>query len=67
MSDLTPNTLQQQVERLLEHCRHLQLENTRLQASEQNLKQERNRLLQVRDSTQKKLEAMIDRLKAMEQ
>ncbi|MEH6470687.1 MAG: TIGR02449 family protein [Halopseudomonas sp.] len=66
MSESTPTDLEYQVEQLLSYCQQLQQQNRQLLAREQTLKLERNQLRQTRDVTQKKVEAMISRLKAME-
>lgn len=73
MPETSHTDLQQKVEQLLDYCQHLQLQNQQLQQQnrqlsrrEQSLKLERNRLLQNRDKTQKRVEAMIGRLKALE-
>ena len=67
MSESTPTDLEYQVQQLLSYCQQLQQQNHQLRAREQALKLERNQLRQARDTTQKKVEAMISRFKAMEQ
>ncbi|MEH6649670.1 MAG: DUF904 domain-containing protein [Motiliproteus sp.] len=66
MSETPQNNLHHSVEQLISYCQRLELQNQQLKTSEQALKLERNRLLLVRDKTQKRVEAMISRLKAME-
>ncbi len=67
MSESTSTDLEYQVQQLLSYCQQLQQQNNQLRAREQTLKLERNQLRQVRDTTQKQIEAMIGRFKAMEQ
>lgn len=59
--------LEQQIEQLLTRCQDLHQENRALRRREQEWKSERARLLQTHNSTEAKVEAMIQRLKAMEQ
>ena len=59
--------LEQHIDQLLEHCRHLELENQRLRKQEPLLKEERNRLQHANEATRHKVEAMITRLKSLEQ
>ena len=67
MSESTSTDLEYQVQQLLDLCQQLQQQNNQLRDREQALKLERNQLRQARDATQKKVEAMISRFKAMEQ
>jgi len=67
MSEQIFEHLEQQVDRLVERCQRLQNENQKLLKREAEWKSERAQLLQTRDSTRSKVEAMISRLKAMEQ
>ncbi|MFT5720445.1 MAG: cell division protein ZapB [Motiliproteus sp.] len=67
MSEPTPTDLEYQVQQLLDYCQQLKQQNSQLRTREQALKLERNQLRQTCDSTQKKIEAMISRFKAMEQ
>ena len=73
MSEQIFEHLEHQVDRLIERCQHLSEENQQLQQENQKLleretewRSERARLLQARDNTQSRVEAMISRLKAME-
>ncbi len=59
--------LEQQIERLISRCQTLQQENAQLLKRDAEWKAERAQLLQTRDNTRSKVEAMISRLKAMEQ
>ncbi|MFT6916253.1 MAG: hypothetical protein ACJAWL_002581 [Motiliproteus sp.] len=67
MSQSSPTDLEYQVQQLLDYCQQLKQQNSQLQIREQALKRECNQLRQTRDHTQKKVEAMISRFKAMEQ
>ncbi|WP_421868639.1 DUF904 domain-containing protein [Motiliproteus sp.] len=66
MLEPTPSDLPSQVQSLLDYCAQLERQNRQLRERQQSLLQERNRLRIVRDETQKQVEAMIDRLRAME-
>ncbi|RDE18183.1 DUF904 domain-containing protein [Motiliproteus coralliicola] len=66
MLEPTPSDLSSQVQSLLDYCAQLERQNRQLRERQQSLLQERNRLRIVRDETQKQVEAMIDRLRAME-
>lgn len=61
------NELERGIERLLDHCRRLEEENRQLREREQSWRSERMHLVQQRDSVRTRVEAMISRLKAMEQ
>ncbi|MBY4676901.1 TIGR02449 family protein [Marinobacterium arenosum] len=61
------DALEQQIERLLARCQQLEQDNQHLRASEAQLREERARLLQINDQTRHKVEAMIQRLKSLEQ
>lgn len=61
-----PSDLPNQVQSLLDYCSQLEKQNQQLQERQQSLLQERNRLRIVRDKTQQQVEAMIERLRAME-
>lgn len=67
MSESTSTDLEYQVQQLLDYCQQLQRQNSQLRVREQALKLERNQLRQAREVTQKQVEAMISRFKAMEQ
>ncbi len=67
MSEHSFNALEQRIDQLMEHCNTLVLENQRLQKQEKLLKEERNRLQQANQATRHKVEAMISRLKSLEQ
>ncbi len=67
MSDHYFDALERKIDQLLDHCHQLEQENQRLRQQEATLKDERARLLQLNDQTRSKVEAMIQRLKALEQ
>ncbi len=67
MSDHYFDALERKIDQLLDHCHRLEQENTHLRQQEAALKEERARLLQLNDQTRSKVEAMIQRLKALEQ
>lgn len=67
MADPTFNTLEQQIEQLIEDYQRLQQENRQLRQREAAWKNERAQLIQTQEATRGKVEAMINRLKAMEQ
>ncbi|NVK44326.1 MAG: TIGR02449 family protein [Oceanospirillaceae bacterium] len=67
MSDHYFDALERKIDQLLDHCHRLEQENVRLRQQEATLKEERARLLQLNDQTRGKVEAMIQRLKALEQ
>lgn len=59
--------LEQRVERLVELCLRLREENRVLRQSQENLNAERAGLLEKNELARSRIEAMISRLKAMEQ
>jgi len=59
--------LEQRVERLVEYCLKLSEENRVLRHSQDNLSAERASLLEKNEMARSRIEAMISRLKAMEQ
>ncbi|MCW8886577.1 MAG: TIGR02449 family protein [Motiliproteus sp.] len=67
MSNQNLQQLEQQIDLLIGRCQQLQQQNQLLQRRENSWKTERAKLIQSRDSVQAKVEAMITRLKAMEQ
>ncbi|MEH6627463.1 MAG: TIGR02449 family protein [Motiliproteus sp.] len=67
MSEQILENLEQQIDQLIDRCQQLQQRNRVLEQKESSWKFERNQLLKSRDATQGKVEAMIRRLKAMEQ
>ncbi len=67
MSDESLRILELSIDRLIERCQTLEAENQRLKDKDAAMKTERSQLLQQHDNTRGKVEAMITRLKAMEQ
>ena len=67
MSEQDLRTLEGRIEQLIEYCQRLELENRRLSRQETQLKEERNRLQQTHNDTRKRVDAMITRLKSLEQ
>lgn len=67
MSENYFDVLESRLIQLMEHCEALEQENAQLKASETTLREERSRLLQINDQTRQKVEAMIQRLKSLEQ
>lgn len=59
--------LEQRVEALLQLCARLQAENAMLRAAQEQLSSERAGLLEKNELARSRIEAMISRLKAMEQ
>ena len=67
MSEQHLTILEQKVDQLLAYCDQLEQDNKRLRQQEHELKQERLQMIQLNDKTRHKVEAMIQRLKALEQ
>lgn len=67
MSENYFDVLESRMIQLLERCEQLEQENAALKRNETQLREERNRLLQINDQTRQKVEAMIVRLKSLEQ
>ncbi|RMF19808.1 MAG: TIGR02449 family protein [Gammaproteobacteria bacterium] len=66
--DIPPiEQLNQRIDQLIDHVRRLEQDNALLRQSQDELQKERARLLQKNDLARTKIEAMISRLKAMEQ
>ncbi|MDO6565183.1 DUF904 domain-containing protein [Amphritea sp. 1_MG-2023] len=59
--------LEQQINELILHCQQLEQSNQDLQQQITALKEERNQRQLVANQTDQKLEAMISRLKTLEQ
>lgn len=60
------NTLIEKVDRLIDICDQLQLQNRQLQAQERSWRDERLQLIEKNDLARQKVEAMILRLKSLE-
>lgn len=67
MSENYFDVLESRMFQLLERCEQLEQENAELKRNETQLREERSRLLQINDQTRQKVEAMIVRLKSLEQ
>ncbi|MFY0678714.1 MAG: TIGR02449 family protein [Neptuniibacter sp.] len=61
------NALEQKIDQILERYNKLEEENQQLRERERLLKEERAQLSQINEQTQAKIEAMITRLKSLEQ
>lgn len=59
-------TLIDKVDRLIDLCDQLQLQNRQLLAQERNWREERLQLIEKNDLARQKVEAMILRLKSLE-
>ncbi len=59
--------LEKRLDELLVICRQLQDENVSLKSRQDSLIGERAKLIQMNDQVRSRVEAMINRLKAMEQ
>lgn len=59
--------LSDKVDKLIHKCRQLETENARLRQSQEEWQKERLSLLQKNDLARTKVEAMISRLKSLEQ
>ena len=59
--------LERRLDELLVICRQLQDENVSLKSRQDSLIGERAKLIQMNDQVRSRVEAMINRLKAMEQ
>ncbi|NLY58238.1 MAG: TIGR02449 family protein [Gammaproteobacteria bacterium] len=59
-------TLIAKVDRLIDLCDQLQLQNQQLQLQERNWREERLQLIEKNDLARQKVEAMILRLKSLE-
>lgn len=67
MSENYFDVLESRLIQLMERCETLEKKNEQLKSSEAVLREERARLLQINDQTRQKVEAMIQRLKSLEQ
>lgn len=67
MEDTAFQRLQQEVDQLINRCGQLHQENQRLLKREQEWKSERAQLKQLHSTTENQIEAMIQRLRALEQ
>ncbi|MBN0988062.1 MULTISPECIES: hypothetical protein [Amphritea] len=67
MSAQAFDKLEQQINELIRHCQQLEQSNRDLHLQIAALKEERNQRLQITGQTEQKIEAMISRLKTLEQ
>ena len=67
MSAHALETLERQINELILHCQQLTQENQALHRQIAELREERNQRLQITGKTDQKIEAMISRLKTLEQ
>lgn len=67
MSEHYFNALEEKIDQILVRCSRLEQENQQLRERERHLKEERAQLIQTNEQTQTKIEAMIMRLKSLEQ
>ncbi len=59
--------LSDKIDRLINRCKHLEADNSALREMQEDWQQERMKLLQKNDLARSKIEAMISRLKSLEQ
>ncbi|MCQ4348808.1 TIGR02449 family protein [Pseudomonas stutzeri] len=67
MEDADLNALAAKIEQLIRQVEQLRLENRQLRAGEQQWRAERTRLIEQNELARQTVEAMISRLKALEQ
>lgn len=67
MDETQLNAIAEKISRLISHCEKLNADNQILRQQQDEWQQERARLLQKNDLAKNKIEAMIGRLKALEQ
>jgi len=60
------NSLEHQVDQLIYHCTQLEQENAGLRAKESGWIKERDKLIEKNDIARTRVEAMIERLRALE-
>jgi cell division protein ZapB len=61
------NTLEKRIDELIELCDELESKHGAMETDRENWMQERTRLLEKNEMTKAKIEAMIIRLKSLEQ
>lgn len=66
MSSQQLASLEHQIDQLIYHCAQLEKENASLRSKESSWIRERDKLMEKNDIARIKVEAMIQRLKAME-
>lgn len=67
MAEAKFRALSNKIDLLIKHCEQLERDNSALRDVQNNWNQERSQLLQKNDLARNKIEAMIGRLKALEQ
>ncbi len=67
MAEAKFKALSDKIDRLISHCQQLESDNSALRELQQDWSHERSQLLQKNDLARNKIEAMIGRLKALEQ
>lgn len=60
------NSLEHQIDQLIYHCAQLEKENAGLRAKEASWIKERSKLVEKNEVARSRVEAMIDRLRALE-
>ena len=67
MADFDLETLERQIDELIRICDRLREENASLRASREHLVSERADLIEKTELARSKVEAMVERLKSMEE
>ncbi|PID41692.1 MAG: TIGR02449 family protein [Proteobacteria bacterium] len=67
MEDLTLDSLSKKIDALIHYCNELKEDNAALRSQQEQWNSERATLMQKNDLARNKIEAMIGRLKALEQ
>ncbi|GGK84207.1 TIGR02449 family protein [Amphritea balenae] len=67
MSAYVLDKLENQISQLVSHCQKLEQENQALRQQLSSMREERSQLLQMNTHTGQKVDAMISRLKNLEQ
>jgi cell division protein ZapB len=67
MADFDLETLERQINELIRNCDRLREENASLRASREHLVSERADLIEKTELARSKVEAMVERLKSMEE
>ncbi len=67
MAEARFKALSDKIDRLIKHCEQLEHDNSTLREFQNDWNQERSQLMQKNDLARNKIEAMIGRLKALEQ
>ena len=67
MAEAKFEVLSDKIDRLIKYCAQLESDNSALRELQEGWHQERSQLMQKNDLARNKIEAMIGRLKALEQ